>query len=205
MPGTEATNGSVPNIQTCDSFDLRQALENGHLVPCSNCGENCLHGSTIGVNNPNPCHRSGENVKYVIPVCSPECKKELVKKCFDVAPYPLGSEKGGEVVFSFDTDVGNGADVGAGVGAGADVGAGVGVGVGVGAGVGAGVGVGAGAGAEKDLYYGFWTMGSLIPEDGRWVICKCTDTGKIIMDERGRPIWRLVEHSLFQKSCPVYN
>ncbi len=97
-----------------------------------------------------------------------------------MAPYSLGSEKeGGEVVFSFDAD----ADMDVGNGAGA----------------------GAGVGAEKELYYGFWTMLSLIPEDGRWVICKCTDTGKIIMDERGRPIWRLVEHSLFQKSCPVYN
>ena len=188
MPGTKAKNGIVPDIQTWDALDLRRALENGHIVPCSNCGKNCLHGSTIGVNNPNPCHPPGENVTYVFPVCSRECKEELVKTCFNVAPYSLGSEKeGGEVVFSFDTDadVGNGADVGAGVGAGA--------------------GVGVGVGAEKELYYGFWTMMSLIPEDGRWVICKCTDTGKIIMDERGRPIWRLVEHSLFQKSCPVYN
>jgi hypothetical protein len=187
MSNTDAKNGSVPDIKTWDAFDLRQDLEKRHRVPCSNCGENCLHGSTIGVNNPNPCHPPGENATYVIPVCSRECKEKLVKTCVDVAPYPLGSEKGGEVVFSFDTDadvyVGNGADVGAG----------------------AGVGAGVGVGAEKELYYGFWTMGSLIPEDGRWVICKCTDTGKIITDERGRPIWRLVEHSLFQKSCPVYN
>jgi hypothetical protein len=52
---------------------------------------------------------------------------------------------------------------------------------------------------------GFWTMFSIIPEDGGWIIYQCTDEGECILDERYRLIWRLVEHSLFQKTVRAYN
>ena len=52
---------------------------------------------------------------------------------------------------------------------------------------------------------GFWTMFSIIPEDGGWIIYQCTDEGECILDERDCLIWRLVEHSLFQKTVRAYN
>lgn len=52
---------------------------------------------------------------------------------------------------------------------------------------------------------GFWTMFSLIPEKGGWIIYQCNDKGECILDERERLIWRLVDHSLFQKAVRAYN
>jgi hypothetical protein len=136
-------------------------LTSGQHVPCSNCGQGCHYGSTIGVRDTNPTNPDCSNVTHVYTVCSSKCKIEFEKRCAASAPYPLGS-KGHDNCFIISFDAGTG------------------------------------------LEFDFWTMWSHIPENGGWVICKCTDAGEIILDEKGSIIWRLVDHSLFQKSCPVY-
>jgi hypothetical protein len=60
-----------------------------------------------------------------------------------------------------------------------------------------------GSGGPDD---GYWTMFSTIPEDGRWVICQCTDEGVLLLDERERPIWMLIDDALLrQEAVRVYN
>lgn len=61
----------------------------------------------------------------------------------------------------------------------------------------------AGSGGPED---GFWTMFSLIPEGGKWIICQCTDEGVLLLDDRERPIWMLIEDALLrEKAVRVYN
>lgn len=54
-------------------------------------------------------------------------------------------------------------------------------------------------------YDGYWTMFSTIPEDGRWVICQCTDEGVLLLDESERPIWMLIDDALLQEAVCFYN
>jgi hypothetical protein len=51
---------------------------------------------------------------------------------------------------------------------------------------------------------GFWTMFSLIPEGGKWVICQCTDEGELLLDDRERPIWMLVSDTVLRGAVRVY-
>lgn len=53
---------------------------------------------------------------------------------------------------------------------------------------------------------GFWTMFSVIPKGGKWIICQCTDEGVLLLDDRERPIWMLIEDALLrEKAVRVYN
>jgi hypothetical protein len=53
---------------------------------------------------------------------------------------------------------------------------------------------------------GWWTMFSIIPEGGNWVICQCTDEGVLLLDEKDRPIWTLIADALLrEKAVQVYN
>ena len=69
---------------------------------------------------------------------------------------------------------------------------------------------------DKDVVFGFhsesggpergwWTMFSIIPEGGKWVICQCTDEGELLLDEKDRPIWTLVSDAVLRRAIRVYN
>jgi hypothetical protein len=69
---------------------------------------------------------------------------------------------------------------------------------------------------DKDFVFGFhsdsggperdwWTMFSIIPEGGKWVICQCTDEGELLLDEKDRPIWTLVSDAVLRRAIRVYN
>ena len=60
----------------------------------------------------------------------------------------------------------------------------------------------AGSGGPED---GWWTMFSIIPEGGKWVICQCTDEGELLLDEKNRPIWTLVSNTALRGASRVYN
>jgi len=59
-----------------------------------------------------------------------------------------------------------------------------------------------GSGGPED---GWWTMFSIIPEGGKWVICQCTDEGELLLDEKNRPIWMLVSNTALRGASRVYN
>ena len=59
-----------------------------------------------------------------------------------------------------------------------------------------------GSGGPED---GWWTMFSIIPEGGKWVICQCTDEGELLLDEKNRPIWTLVSDTVLRGASRVYN
>jgi hypothetical protein len=69
---------------------------------------------------------------------------------------------------------------------------------------------------DKDVVFGFhlgsggpeigwWTMFSIIPEGGKWVICQCTDEGVLLLDEQDRLIWTLVSDAVLRRAIRVYN
>ena len=69
---------------------------------------------------------------------------------------------------------------------------------------------------DKDVVFGFdlgsggpeigwWTMFSIIPEGGKWVICQCTDEGELLLDKKDRPIWTLVSDTVLRGASRVYN
>jgi hypothetical protein len=52
---------------------------------------------------------------------------------------------------------------------------------------------------------GLWSMYSIIPEEGGWIVFQCDDDGNALLLYDGSVNWRLVPHALLQQAIRVYN
>jgi hypothetical protein len=59
--------------------------------------------------------------------------------------------------------------------------------------------------ADDTKFGGYWSMSSIIPENGDWFIFKCDVDGKALLSPEGDMKMELVPHVLLQQAGRVYN